>query len=358
MLEVVPKGASGLGVDVKSGVSIPKGTVLGAYGGCLGTTVSALCSSPRASGYPAPTQVPGISPIAVLASHGARLQVTSSCNLLDVGPHQARSLGPSLPSTSLDRLSRPASVPSPGPPQSRLPSASPLLRTPFTGRPDPFPRPVRSALPARHAPHSLAAPIRSPGPPDRLSRPATRPIDWPPRSVPPARPISSPGPPRTPFTGRPDRLSRPARSPLPARLAPHSLAAPIASPGPTRSVPAACLAPHSLPASIASPGPTRSPLPARLAPHSLVASIPSPGPTRSPLPPDPIACPGPPRFPLPTRLTSFTARPFPRSAPIASPGPPRSPLPARLHPPPCLPALYASSLPDLPCSPSPFLRPA
>ena len=86
MLEVVPKGASGLGVDVKSGVSIPKGTVLGAYGGCLGTTVSALCSSPRASGYPAPTQVPGISPIAVLASHGARLQVTSSCNLLDVGP--------------------------------------------------------------------------------------------------------------------------------------------------------------------------------------------------------------------------------------------------------------------------------
>ena len=149
--------------------------------------------------------------------------------------HQARSLGPSLPSTSLDRLSRPASVPSPGPPQSRLPSASPLLRTPFTGRPDPFPRPVRSALPARHAPHSLAAPIRSPGPPDRLSRPATRPIDWPPRSVPPARPISSPGPPRTPFTGRPDRLSRPARSPLPARLAPHSLAAPIGSPGPPRT---------------------------------------------------------------------------------------------------------------------------
>ncbi len=37
MLEVVPKRASGLGVDVKSGVSIPKGTVLGAYGGCLGT---------------------------------------------------------------------------------------------------------------------------------------------------------------------------------------------------------------------------------------------------------------------------------------------------------------------------------
>ena len=37
MLEVVPKGASGLGVDVKSGVSIPKGTVLGAYFGCLGT---------------------------------------------------------------------------------------------------------------------------------------------------------------------------------------------------------------------------------------------------------------------------------------------------------------------------------
>jgi len=37
MLEVVPKGASGLGVDVKSGVSIPEGTVLGAYGGCLGT---------------------------------------------------------------------------------------------------------------------------------------------------------------------------------------------------------------------------------------------------------------------------------------------------------------------------------
>jgi hypothetical protein len=37
MLEVVPKGASGLGVDVKKGVSIPKGTVLGAYFGCLGT---------------------------------------------------------------------------------------------------------------------------------------------------------------------------------------------------------------------------------------------------------------------------------------------------------------------------------
>ena len=86
MLEVVPKGASGLGVDVKSGVSIPKGTVLGAYGGCLGTTVSALCSSPRASGYPAPTQAPGIPPIAALASHGARLQVTSSSNLRDVGP--------------------------------------------------------------------------------------------------------------------------------------------------------------------------------------------------------------------------------------------------------------------------------
>ena len=223
MLEVVPKGASGLGVDVKKGVSIPKGTVLGAYFGCLGTrlgnddytvemppvrhvgrtyridvsaarearrgtdpvqaglynhacksttlrgewfkcgplscllfkarrrltggmqltwnydggrktgaftlsraeaaerpaarpcrcagpddrrfffgafswrwatvrkikqclTVSALCSSPRASGYPAPTKAPGIPPIAALASHGARLQVTSSSNLRDVGP--------------------------------------------------------------------------------------------------------------------------------------------------------------------------------------------------------------------------------------------------------------------------------
>ena len=38
---------------------------------------------PRPSG---PTQAPGIPPIAALASHGARLQVTSSSNLRDVGP--------------------------------------------------------------------------------------------------------------------------------------------------------------------------------------------------------------------------------------------------------------------------------
>ena len=37
----MPKGALGLGVDVKSGVSILKGTVLGAYGGCLGTRLGA-----------------------------------------------------------------------------------------------------------------------------------------------------------------------------------------------------------------------------------------------------------------------------------------------------------------------------
>ena len=120
--------------------------------------------------------------------------------------HQARSLGPSLPSTSLDRLSRPASVASP----LCLPAAS-----------HPIHWPPRSVPPAR--------PIASPGPPrnpftgrpDRLSRPASHPIHWPPRSVPPARPIGSPGPPRTPFTGRPDPFLRPARSALPARNAPH-----------------------------------------------------------------------------------------------------------------------------------------
>jgi hypothetical protein len=116
---------------------------------CL--TVSALCSSPRASGYPAPTQAPGIPPIAALASHGARLQVTSSSNLPSPRrwAHQARSLGPSLPSTSLDRLSRPASIPSPG-----LSRVSPLPRTPFTF-------PPRSPLPARpDPPQPLARPVR------------------------------------------------------------------------------------------------------------------------------------------------------------------------------------------------------
>jgi hypothetical protein len=87
--------------------------------------------------------------------------------------HQARSLGPSLPSTSLDPLSRP---------QSRLPAAS-----------HPIHCPPRSPLPARLAPHSPAAP--------------------PPHS--PA--AASPGPPRTPFTGRPDPFPWPALSPPAAR---------------------------------------------------------------------------------------------------------------------------------------------
>jgi hypothetical protein len=191
--------------------------------------------------------------------------------------HQARSLGPSLPSTSLDPLSRP---------QSRFPAASHPIhcppRSPLPARPDPLPPP------ASHPIHC---------PPDRLSRPASHPIHRPPRSVPPARPFPRPashpihcGPqsaedgvveaselparcsrrvlPRTPFTARLDRLSRPGpircrrplRTPFTARL--------IASPGPPltpftarldrlsrpgQTVPAARLAPHSLPA--------RSPLP-------------------------------------------------------------------------------------------------
>jgi hypothetical protein len=97
--------------------------------------------------------------------------------------HQARSLGPSLPSTSLDPLSRP---------QSRLPAASHPIhcppRSPLPARPDPFPPP------ASHPIHC---------PPDRLSRPASHPIHCPPRSPLPARPDRSRGPPRTPFTARP-----------------------------------------------------------------------------------------------------------------------------------------------------------
>ena len=59
--------------------------------------------------------------------------------------HQARSLGPSLPSTSLDPLSRP---------QSRLPRPAS----------HPIHCPPRSPLPARLTPHSLPASIASPGP--------------------------------------------------------------------------------------------------------------------------------------------------------------------------------------------------
>ena len=61
MLEVVPKGASGLGVDVKKGVSIPKGTVLGAYFGCLGTRLGNddyTVEMPPGSSAPRRAQVP------------------------------------------------------------------------------------------------------------------------------------------------------------------------------------------------------------------------------------------------------------------------------------------------------------
>ena len=100
--------------------------------------------------------------------------------------HQARSLGPSLPSTSLDPLSRP---------QSRLPAASHPIhcppRSPLPARPDPLPPP------ASHPMHC---------PPDRLSRPASHPIHRPPRCVPPARPF--PRPASHPIHCPPDRLSR------------------------------------------------------------------------------------------------------------------------------------------------------
>ena len=100
--------------------------------------------------------------------------------------HQARSLGPSLPSTSLDPLSRP---------QSRFPAASHPIhcppRSPLPARPDPLPPP------ASHPIHC---------PPDRLSRPASHPIHRPPRSVPPARPF--PRPASHPIHCPPDRLSR------------------------------------------------------------------------------------------------------------------------------------------------------
>jgi hypothetical protein len=161
--------------------------------------------------------------------------------------HQARSLGPSLPSTSLDPLSRP---------QSRFPAASHPIhcppRSPLASHP--IHRPPRSVPPARPFPRPASHPIHC-GPQsaedgvveaselparcsrrvlprtpftarlDRLSRPGPIRCRRPLRTPFTARLIASPGPPLTPFTARLDRLSRPGQTVPAARLAPHSLPA-------------------------------------------------------------------------------------------------------------------------------------
>jgi hypothetical protein len=112
-------------------------------------TVSSLCSSPRASGSPRPYPSPGHTSYC-----GTRLtRRTVAGHILKQPPRRwaspSSSLTRSLPSTS----SRPASIPSPGPPQSRLPAASRPLhcppRSPPAARLAPPPHPP--AWPALYA---------------------------------------------------------------------------------------------------------------------------------------------------------------------------------------------------------------
>ena len=148
-------------------------------------TAPALCSSPRASGSPAPQGLPKPRAYLLLrhsphAAHGCRSHPRATSETLGPSSSLTRSLPPldqprsPLPASvasprCLAPHSLPASIASPGPARS-VPTAS------FA----PHSLPARSPLPARLAPHSPAAPIRSPGqtvPAARLAPHSLRPAE-------------------------------------------------------------------------------------------------------------------------------------------------------------------------------------
>jgi len=148
-------------------------------------TAPALCSSPRASGSPAPQGLPKPRAYLLLrhsphTAHGCRSHPRATSETLGPSSSLTRSLPPldqprsPLPASvafprCLAPHSLPASIASPGP-----------ARSVAAARFAPHSLPARSPLPARLAPHSLPASISSPGPARPFPRPASHPIHCPP----------------------------------------------------------------------------------------------------------------------------------------------------------------------------------